>query len=84
MNRLGDSGVHILGDTSAFVNPAGQLLLIRRVKIRMYTVGIVFNEFLSSPSLMYYGNLFQLSGALTQLEPCDINFVENEVCQRIQ
>ena len=33
---------------------------------------------------MYYRNLFQLSGALTQLEPCDINFVENEVCQRIK
>ena len=28
MHRLGDSGVHTLGDTSAFVNPAGQLLLI--------------------------------------------------------
>ena len=26
-NRLGDSGVHTLGDSSAFVNPAGQLLL---------------------------------------------------------
>ena len=26
-NRLGDSGVHTLGDNSAFVNPAGQLLL---------------------------------------------------------
>ena len=30
MYRLGDSGVHTLGDTSAFVNPAGQLLLTRR------------------------------------------------------
>ena len=30
VNRLGDSGVHTLGDTSAFVNPAGQLLLTRR------------------------------------------------------
>ena len=30
-NRLGDSGVHTLSDTSAFVNPAGQLLLTRRV-----------------------------------------------------
>ena len=28
VHRLGDSGVHTLGDTSAFVNPAGQLLLI--------------------------------------------------------
>ena len=26
-NRLGDGGVHTLGDISAFVNPAGQLLL---------------------------------------------------------
>ena len=24
-NRLGDRGVHTLGDNSAFVNPAGQL-----------------------------------------------------------
>ena len=28
VHRLGDSGVHTLGDISAFVNPAGQLLLI--------------------------------------------------------
>ena len=26
-NILGDSGMHTLGDNSAFVNPAGQLLL---------------------------------------------------------
>ena len=25
VSRLGDSGVHTLGDNSAFVNPAGQL-----------------------------------------------------------
>ena len=32
-----------LGDTSAFFFiPAGQVLLIRRGKTRMYTVGIVF------------------------------------------
>ena len=31
-----------LGDTSAFANPAGQLLLTRRGKTRMDTVGIVF------------------------------------------
>ena len=37
-----------LGDTSAFVIPAGQLLLTRRGKTRMYTVGIVF-EFYSAP-----------------------------------
>ena len=41
-NRLGDSGVHTLGDTPAFVNPAGQLLLTRQGKIRMDGVGIVF------------------------------------------
>ena len=27
VHTLSDSGVHTLGDTSAFVNPAGQLLL---------------------------------------------------------
>ena len=42
VNRLGDSGVHTLGDNSAFVNPAGQLLLTRRGKTRMDAVGIVF------------------------------------------
>ena len=33
-NRLGDGGVHTLGDNSAFVNPAGQLLLPGRVRVR--------------------------------------------------
>ena len=28
VHRLGDSGVHTLVDTSAFVNPVGQRLLI--------------------------------------------------------
>ena len=42
VNRLGDSGVHTFGDTSAFVNPAGQLLLTRQGKIRIDGVGIVF------------------------------------------
>ena len=42
MNRLGDSGVNRLGDTSASVNMAGQLLLTRRGKTRMDGVGIVF------------------------------------------
>ena len=42
MNTLGDSGVNTLGDTSAFIIPAGQLLLTRRGKIRMDGVGIVF------------------------------------------
>ena len=48
VNRLSDNGVNRLGDTSAFVIPAGQLLLTRRGKIRMYTVGIVF-EFYTVP-----------------------------------
>ena len=47
-NRLGDSGVHTLGDMSAFVNPAGQLLLTQRGKTSMDTVGIVF-EFYTAP-----------------------------------
>ena len=48
VNIIGDSGVHTLGDTSAFVNPAGQLLLTRRGKTRMDGVGIVF-EFYIAP-----------------------------------
>ena len=44
VNRLGDSGVNRLGDTSAFVNPAGQLLLTRRGKTRIDSVGIVLIE----------------------------------------
>ena len=48
MNRLGDSGVHTLGETSAFVNPAGKLLLTRQGKTRMDGVGIVF-EFYIAP-----------------------------------
>ena len=48
VSRLGDSGVNRLGDTSAFVNPAGQLLLTRRGKTRMDTDGIVF-EFYTAP-----------------------------------
>ena len=47
-NRLGGSGVRRLVDTSAFVNPAGQLLLTRRGKTRMDGVGIVF-EFYIAP-----------------------------------
>ena len=35
-------GVHTLSETSAFVNPAGQLLLTRRGKTRMDSVGILF------------------------------------------
>ena len=49
VNRLCESGVNTLGDTSAFVNPAGQLLLTRRGKTRMDGVGIVFEFY--SPSL---------------------------------
>ena len=47
VNRLGDGGVHTLGDTSAFVNSAGQLLLTRRGKIRMDCVGIVFEFYIA-------------------------------------
>ena len=48
VNRLGDIDVNILGDTSDFVNPVGQLLLTRRGKTRMDSVGIVF-EFYTAP-----------------------------------
>ena len=41
-------GVNRLGDTSAFVIPAGQPLLTRRGKTRMYTVGIEI-EFYTVP-----------------------------------
>ena len=50
VNRLGDSGVNRIGDTSAFVNPPGQLLLTRRGKTSIYGVGIIL--ILYSPSLM--------------------------------
>ena len=46
--RLGDSGVHTLGDTSGFVNPVGQLLLTWRGKTRMDGVRIIF-EFYMAP-----------------------------------
>ena len=42
VSRFGDSGVNRIGDTSAFVNPAGPLLLTRRGKTSMDGVGIVF------------------------------------------
>ena len=45
-HTLGDSGVHTLGDTSAFVNPAGQLLLTPRVNSRMDGVGKVFEFYI--------------------------------------
>ena len=52
VNRLGDSSVKVVGIDSAillaFVIPASQLLLTRRGKTRMYTVGIVF-EFYTVP-----------------------------------
>ena len=47
VNSLGDSGVNTLGDTSAFVNPADQLLLTRRGKTRMDGVGIVFGFYIA-------------------------------------
>ena len=46
-NRLGDSGVRRLVETSAFVNPAGQLLLTRRGKTRIGGVGIVFELYIA-------------------------------------
>ena len=46
VNRLGDSGVHTLGDTSDFVNPVDQLLLTRRDKTRIDGVGIVFELYI--------------------------------------
>ena len=49
VNRLSDCGVNTLGDTSAFVNPAGPLLLTQRGKTRMDGVSIVFEFY--SPSL---------------------------------
>ena len=48
MNRLGYSGVNTLGDTSAFVIPAGQLLLTWRGKTRMDGVGIVFEFYIAA------------------------------------
>ena len=48
VNTLGDSGVNRLGDTSAFVNTEGPLLLTRWGKTRKYGVGIVF-EFYTGP-----------------------------------
>ena len=45
---VSESGVNRLGDTSAFVITAGHLLLTRRGKTSMYTVGIVF-EFYTVP-----------------------------------
>ena len=48
VNTLDDSGVHTIGDTSAFVNPTVQLLLTRQGKIRMDGVGIVY-EFYVAP-----------------------------------
>ena len=62
MNILGDSGVYTLGDTSAFVNPAGQLLLNRQGKTRMDGVGIVFELYMNSccPGVHARGNVLDL------------------------
>ena len=48
VNRRGDSGVHTPGDTSDFVNSAGQLLLTGGGggKTRMDGVGIVFEFYI--------------------------------------
>ena len=53
MTRLGDSGVHTLGDTSAFVNPTVQLLLTRRGNIRMDGIGIVFEFYIDHATAAY-------------------------------
>ena len=54
VSRLGDSGVNRLGDISAFVNPAGQLLLTRRSKTRMDGVGIVFESYIARVPLAIF------------------------------
>ena len=36
VNRLGDSGVHTLGDTPAFVNPAGRVFFFRGLLLVSY------------------------------------------------
>ena len=48
VHTLGDCGVHTLGDTSAFVNPAGQLLLTRRVKGALYRIWCGVNRLADS------------------------------------
>ena len=48
VNRLGHSGVNRLGDTSAFVNEAGHLLLTWRGKTRMYSIQPIFKAFIFS------------------------------------
>ena len=65
VNRLSDSGVHTLGDTSAFVNPAGQLLLNRRGKTRMVGVSIVF-EFYIAP----LKNIYLIPPQSSRLQCC--------------
>ena len=45
--RLSDSGVNRLGNTSAFLNTVGQLLLTRRGKTRMDGVGIMYSPYLN-------------------------------------
>ena len=62
MNRLGDSGVNRLGDTSAVVNLTVQLLLTRRGKIRMDSVGIVFEFYMPLFKLPW---LFQTQATIT-------------------
>ena len=61
MNRLGDSGVNRLGDTSAVVNLV-QLLLTRWGKIRMDSVGIVFEFYMPLFKLPW---LFQTQATIT-------------------
>ena len=61
--RLGASDGHTLGDTSAFVNTAVQLLLTRRGKTRMDGIGVVFEFYIAPLNMLteYKGQSSQVS-----------------------
>ena len=63
--------MNILGDSSAFVIRAGQLLLTRRGKTRMYPVGIVF-EFYTVP---HKGALYNIWCGVNRLGDSGVNVV---------
>ena len=59
VNSLGDSGVHTLGETTAFVNPAGQLLLTWRGITRRNEIHDLMNiheRFMNIHELFMNGN----------------------------
>ena len=58
-----------LDDTSAFVIPADQLLLTRRGKTRMYTVGIIFERIIYSAPLR--NSPLDVNGVLKLLKKLD-------------